>query len=176
MKKIVLINGLISGLIVSAVMAVGAAVYQANPDFKYTQIIGFSSMLLAFSLIYMGIRKFRNDINGGTLQFGKGFMIGFYIALIASTMYVLTWTFEFNFLFPDFMEKYAAGVIDQLKAKGASADKIEQQVIEMNKYKELYKNPVYFALLTYLEILPGGIVIALISALILKKKAPANIA
>ncbi len=172
MKRIVLINGLISGAIVCTVMAIGAAMYQSNPDFKYSQTIGFASMLLAFSLIYFGIRKYRNEVNGGSVTFGRGFLIGLYIALIASSMYVITWAFEYNFLFPDFIEKYAAGVIDQLKAKGASQMKIDAQIKEMDSYRVMYKNPVYFSLLTYMEILPGGIIIALICAMILKKNAP----
>ncbi|WP_309640972.1 hypothetical protein [Flavobacterium sp.] len=40
----------------------------------------------------------------------------------------------------------------------------------MAMYKEWYKNPLLVILMTYAEIFPIGLLIALISALILKKK------
>ena len=52
----------------------------------------------------------------------------------------------------------------------ASPDEVAQVTEEMNSFKEMYKSPIMVILLTYMEILPLGIVFSLISALILKKK------
>ena len=98
------------------------------------------------------------------------FLIGLYIVPIASTMYVAVWAVEYKYLYPDFMEKYSARMVTELKASGVAQAKMDAKLKEMAMYKDMYKNPFYFTLLTYAEILPVGLVVSLISALILKKK------
>jgi hypothetical protein len=97
--------------------------------------------------------------------------MGFMISLIASTMYVLTWAVEFHYFMPDFIDKYSAMQIKQLhesKLAGAALDEAVKGV-EMANYN--YKHsPFYFAMYTYMEILPVGIIITLISSLILKRR------
>ncbi len=170
MKKNVLVFGCISGVIVSTFMAVSMATLKNNPGFEHSMLIGYASMLIAFSFIFVGIKNFRDKYNDGLITFGKAFTIGLLISLIASTFYVVVWAFEFHFFMPDFMDMYANSMVNELKNSGASQAAIDAQVAEMAKYKEMYKNPVFFALLTYMEILPVGIIVALIAALILKKK------
>lgn len=41
----------------------------------------------------------------------------------------------------------------------------------MAEFKELHKNPLFVIFISYAEVLPSATVIALISALILKRKA-----
>lgn len=170
MKKNVLVFGLISGSIVSAFMAVSAMMMSDNPNFEGSMVLGYASMLIAFSFIFVGIKNFRDKYNNGVIKFGKAFLIGLYIALIGSTMYVVTWLIEYNFFIPDFMDRYAEHVIKHAKESGATVAEIDKQMAEMAGYKEMYKNPVFVILLTYMEVLPIGILVSVISALILKKK------
>ena len=128
-------------------------------------------MIVAFSFIYVGIKNFRDKQNEGIISFGKGFMLGFFMSLLASTMYVLTWAVEFHFFMPDFMDKYSVIQIEQLKATGISGSKLEEGIKKIEELNYSYKNnPFVFASYTYMEILPVGIVISLISAFILKRK------
>ena len=69
-----------------------------------------------------------------------------------------------------FMEKYTESVINKMKEKGASADKIEQEIKKMDDMMKMYRNTVFRFGITILEILPVGIVITLISAALLRKK------
>jgi hypothetical protein len=172
MKKNVLIFGLLSGLIITAMM-VYSTVRISNNDFKGNMILGYATMLVAFSFIFVGIRNFRDKFNGGVVSFGKAFQLGLYITLIASTIYVLVWLVEYYFFVPDFIEKYTACSMRDAKASGASEAELTKQAAFLANYAEMYKNPLFVVLATYLEVLPIGLVISLISALILKKKTPA---
>ncbi len=133
-------------------------------------LAGYAAMILSFSLVFVGVKNFRDKQNDGIISFGKAFKIGFLIALIASTMYVIAWMIDYYFFIPDFMDKFCSQAIASSKASGASQAEINAQTAEMDTYKEMYKNPFGVILLTYMEILPVGLVVSLISALILKKK------
>lgn len=172
MKKVVLVYGIIAGLIVAGMMAFSTGYYCAKGDFEGGMIYGYSAMIIAFSMIFVGTKSFRDKYNGGTIAFGKAFKIGFLITLIASTIYVLGWLVNYYFFIPDFMDKYAAAMLNKAKASGISADELAKKTADMAQMKEWYKNPLFVILMTYVEILPIGLVVALISALILKRTRP----
>ncbi|MBC7889192.1 MAG: DUF4199 domain-containing protein [Ferruginibacter sp.] len=171
MKKTILICGLIAGLISTSLfiglMILGKA---GDIDFNNGMLYGYTLMILAFSLIFVGTKITRDKHNGGEISFGKAFRVGLYITLIASTMYVIVWLIDYYFFIPDFAEKYSAHVLEKLKASGAGQAEIAKQSAAMAKFGEMYKNPFFNALLTYSEILPVGLAVSLISALLLKKK------
>ena len=173
MKKNIIIYGLIAGSIVSAIMLFTTNYLshcQGNLDYDTSMLIGYASMLLAFSLVFVGIRNYRDKYNDGVISFGKAFKTGILIVLIASTMYVIAWLIEYFFFMPDFIEKYSAVTLDRLKASGASPSEIAEQTKQMADFARMYKNPFFNAMMTYLEILPVGVIVTLISALILKRK------
>ena len=174
MKKVVLVYGIIAGLIVAGMMAFSTGYYCTKGDFEGGMIYGYSAMIIAFSMIFVGTKSYRDKYNGGTIQFGKAFRVGFLITLIASTIYVVGWLINYYCFIPDFMDKYAAAMIAKAKASGTSAEELAKKTAEMAQMKEWYKNPLFVILMTYVEILPVGLVVALISALVLKRAKPAG--
>ena len=164
MNKIVLKNGLFGSSIVTALLLSVTFYMKANPEKEVSMFLGFAGMLLAFIFVVLGIKQQR-DTNNGFISLGKAFLTGFWITLIISTIYVIVWLIIFYNFFPNFAEHYT----DMAIAK-ASPDEVAQVTEEMNSFKEMYKSPIMVILLTYMEILPLGIVFSLISALILKKK------
>ncbi len=176
MKRNILVFGAISGVIISTFMGISMAIACGSTDADggtTSMIIGFSAMAIAFSFIFVGIKNYRDKQNGGAITFGKGFIMGFMISLIASTLYVITWGVEFHFFMPDFMDKYSAMQVKQLQESGMSGAALEEAIKSIESTNDSYKhNPFFFAMFTYMEILPVGILITLISALILRKKAP----
>jgi len=171
MKKIVIVNGLIAGVIVATMFFITMGLYHKNGNFDGGMWVGYASMLLAFSLIFVGIKNYRDKYNAGVISFGKAFKIGLLITLIASTVYVVGWLIDYYCFIPDFAEKYAASMLDKLKASGAAAAEIAAKSKEMDSFITMYKNPVMVVLFTYIEILPVGLLISLIASLILKRKA-----
>lgn len=162
---------MISGLIITAVMVYSTAMCYAQQDFEGGVLRGYASMILAFSLIFIGIKNFRDKHNNGVISFGKAFKTGLLIALVGSSMYVAAWLVEYYFFFPDFMDTYSEHMLNQARVEGATQMELDQQVSEMAMYKDMYQNPLFVILLTYAEVLPIGVLIALVSALILKRKA-----
>jgi amino acid transporter len=175
MKRTVLVFGLIAGIIVTAIMVISMARCYSNPNFESSMVLGYASMLLAFSFIYVGVKNYRDKYNEGIISFGKAFKVGFLICLVASTVYVLVWLIDYYLFIPDFMDKYTAHTLLEAKKSGASATELASKTEEMNKYKEMYKNPIWIILLTYMEIIPIGLVVSLISAMILKRKSNDNL-
>jgi hypothetical protein len=171
MKRTVIVFGIISGLIVSGLMVFNTIGCYNNPNMDHSMWLGYLSMIIAFAFIFVGIKSYRDKQNNGSVTFGKAFLIGLYIALIGSTFYVVTWLFEYYLYMPDFMEKYTMYALKDAREHGASAKELAEKTAEMAKYTEMYKSPVFVVLFTYLEILPVGLLVALISALILKRKS-----
>ena len=134
MQKNIFIHGLIAGIVVSVLMLSSVNFLshcEGNVDYNTSMIIGYASMLLAFSLVFVGIRNYRDKYNEGVISFGKAVKTGLMIVLIASTIYVVAWLIDFYFFIPDFMDKYSAHMIDELKRSGASQLEIDKQTKEM---------------------------------------------
>ena len=175
MKKVVLVYGIIAGLIVTGMMAFSTGYFCAKGDFEGGMIYGYSAMIISFSMIFVGVRSFRDKHNGGTINFGKAFKIGLFISLIASTIYVISWLINYYCFMPDFMDKYAAVMVAKAQASGIKADQLAKKTADIAQMKEWYKNPVFVILMTYVEIIPVALVVTLISALILKRTKPKQI-
>jgi len=164
MNNIIVKNGLLGSSIVSALLISITMYMKSNPEKEVSMMIGFAGMLLAFIFVALGIKQQRNASNG-FISFGKAFLTGFWITLIISTIYVLVWLVILYNFFPNFAEHYTDMAIQK-----ANPEEVVKVTEEMNSFKEMYKNPIWVILFTYMEILPLGIVFSLVSALILKKK------
>ena len=171
MKRNILVFGSISGIIVGTLMALSLFWANQGHDIKEGMLLGYASMVIALSLIYVGVRNFRDKYKEGVISFAKAMKLALGITLIASTIYVAVWLIEFYVFIPDFMDKYTASHIQQVKSSGLSLPALQKQVADMESMRDAYDhNPLMVILFTYLEIVPVGLIISLISALLLKRK------
>ena len=170
MKRNVIIFGLILGTILAGNMVYMAGLVYNKPDFKSNEIVGYAAMIVIFSLIFFGIRNYRNREHNGVISLGKAFKAGALMALIGATMYVVTWLFYYYLFIPDFMDKYTSCVLNDASRNGATASELTAKTEEMSRFKEMYKSPFFVVLITYTEVLPVGLAVAFISSLILKRK------
>ncbi len=169
MKKTVWTFGLISGAIAALMMLVTIPFHE-QIGFDRAMIVGYTTMVLAGLLIYFGIRSYRDNVNGGTVSFGRALTIGLLITAVSAACYTATWEVVKDKLAPDYLEKYQAHELEKARSGGASQAELDKQIAEAQKFSEMYKNPFINSALTFLEPLPVGLVIALISAAILKRK------
>jgi hypothetical protein len=172
MRKTVLTFGLISGVIISIMMLVTVPFHDAI-GFDRAEVIGYTTMILSFLLIFFGIRSYRDNVAGGSVGFGRAFAVGALIAVVASICYVATWEVIYFKFAPDFLAKYQAHMIGKARAKGESQTAIDKKVADMQKFAERYKNPAFNAAITFIEPLPVGLIIALVSAGILRRRKSA---
>ena len=170
MKKNVLVCGVIGGLITTVMFIITTAITLKGGTVEHGAIYGYTSMILAFSPIFVGVKNVRDGYDSGVISFAKAFKIGLYITLIASSIYVISWLFDYYFFLTGFAEQYSAHVLEKLRASGASAAEIAKKTAEMADFTKMYKNPFFNAMITYTEILPVGLIVSLISALVLKRK------
>ena len=170
MKRTILVFGLISGAISSAMM-LGTAPFHDRIGFERAgYIVGYTTIVLSFLLVYFGVKSYRDNVGGGQITFGKAFLVGLGITLISCVCYVVTWEALYFTVFHDFADKYAAYVLTKAKAAGATEAVLQQKAQEMAQFKQMYQNPLFNFLMTFIEPFPVGLVITLISAAILRRK------
>jgi len=173
MKKTVLTYGLIAGLIISVLMD-SSLLLAHKIGSGHSMVLGYTMMVASFMLIYFGIRSYRDNTLGGEISFGRGFACGILIALITTVCYVATWeVLYFNFM-PHFMDSYWAAQIHKVQAQGLDAATTAAQVAAIEHSEQLYQNPFVNMAYTFMEPLPVGLIITLISAGILRRKGPAE--
>jgi hypothetical protein len=169
MKRTVLTFGLISGA-VSSLMMLSTIPFVDRIGFDRGEILGYTTIVLSFLLVFFGVRSYREQAAGGTLTFSKGFTVGLLITLISCVCYVVTWEIIYFKFMPDFAEKYARYAIEHVRASGASQQVIDATAREMQGFKQMYDNPLMNAAMTFVEPFPVGLAITVISALVLRRK------
>ena len=169
MKKTVWTFGLIAGAILSAMMVLNH-IFMDEIGFDRAEIIGYTTMVVAFLLVFFGIRSYRDNVAGGSVSFGRALAVGSLIVLVASVFYVATWeviAFKFD---PDFVARYQAHAIEEARASGGSPQAVQQQVEQIQRMSEMLQNPAINAAVAFIEPLPVGLVMVLISAGILSRR------
>jgi len=170
-KKIVLTFGLISGLMISVLMG-GSLVLADRIGSGHSMALGYTIMVASFLLIYFGVRSYRDNVLGGKISFGRALGCGMLIALITTVCYVAMWeVLYFNFM-PHFMDGYFAAQIHKVQASGLDPAAVAAQVAAIQRSQQLYQNPLVNMAYTFMEPLPVGLVVALISAAMLRRRAP----
>ncbi len=173
MKKTVLTFGLISGVMISVLMD-GSLLLSSKIGPGHSMALGYTIMVASFMLVYFGIRSYRDNTLGGQISFGRAFSCGILITLITTVCYVATWeVLYFNFI-PHFMDSYFAAQIHKVQSLGLDAATTAARVAAIERSQQLYQNPIINAAYTFIEPLPVGLVITLISAAVLRRKAPAE--
>jgi hypothetical protein len=169
-----LVYGTISGTIVIAVIVAGLAF--DLPNHFQSMWFGYLVMLTALSLVFVGVKRFRDVECGGVVGFSKAFAVGLGIAAVAGLVYVAGWEAYLAASGRDFMTDYAAATLADMRAAGATAAELTSVEADMAWAIEAYRHPPQRMAITFTEIFPVGVLMALVSALTLRnpRVLPAN--
>lgn len=170
MKRNVLIFGSILGTILAAHMVYMVNQVYHNPDMHTNNTLGYIIMVGVFSLAFFGIKNHRDRNLNGVISLGKAFKTGALIVLLGSTFYVVVWLFYYYLAAPDFLDKYIEHVMIEASRNGATEAELAAKTAEMEQFEEMYQGQFMVTLITYMEVLPVGLIVAFVSSLILKKK------
>ncbi len=174
MKNTIIKYGLISGALSAGGILIITLIFKSygfdKVGFENSAYIGYSLMILSMAVIFFGIKAYRDNENDGQVSFKNGLLIGLGIALISCICYSLMWMVVYYNFMPNFMDDYADFSIKKLKESGASEMELAKNQAQLQEYKDIYKTPLGIFGVTLMEPLPVGILGALVSAFILKKK------
>lgn len=168
MARIALIYGSIAGAIVIATMILGLSL---QPDGALSSpVFGYLVMLVALTLIFIGVKKHRDEDLDGVIKFARAFLTGLAIAAVAGVVYVVIWEIYLAATDQAFIKEYAASLIEAKRAEGVSGAELDSFVARMETMKTNYANPLFRVPMTFVEIFPVGLVVALVSAALLRNE------
>ena len=175
MKRVILPYGALAGVIVIGTMIIGLSI-AGESHAAGAQWLGYLVMIVALSLIFLGIKRYRDHELGGVIRFRTAVLLGLGITLVASVIYVAVWEVYLSMTDYAFMNDYAQSMIEAKEAEGVAGAALQAEIESMDKLKEQYANPMFRLPMTFLEIFPVGLLITLVSAGLLRNSSllPAN--
>jgi hypothetical protein len=173
MFKTIILYGGIAGLLLAVFLwVIFTLCYKEQVSFDHTTTIGYAGMLIAFSMIYFGIRSYRDNHGGGSVTFWKAVQIGLMITLVASVIHFAGYQ-AYNVWNPDFREFYYQKFREQMVSKlekTASQEAIDEIKSQVRMVQTISEDPLYTLAFSVITLLPAGLIVTLVSAFSLRDK------
>ncbi|HEX4038254.1 MAG TPA: DUF4199 domain-containing protein [Acidobacteriaceae bacterium] len=169
MKKDVWKYGLLSGMVLAILLAVTVP-FENHTSARWGMVVGYTTMVLSFLIVFVGVRHYRDFECGGFITFGRALAAGVLMMLISCVCYVVMWEALTATVERDFGHQYAAALVKRAQNSGLRGEALEAKMAEIRKFEANCSNPLYRASMTLLEPLPVGIVMALVTAGILRRR------
>lgn len=169
MPRSIFLNGILAGLIVGLPMILLAVTLGENaPSGAIGMAIGYATMLVALSVVFIAVKRRRDVVNGGVIRFLPAFLMGLGISAVAGVIYVLAWEVSLAVTGMDFGAMYAEHMIEAARARGGTEADIEAARVKAEEFAAMYANPLVRMPITFTEIFPVGLIVSLISAGLLR--------
>jgi len=165
--KYALIYGTLSGLVIIATMMAGLLLTDGEGFFSSIWF-GYLVMIVALSFIFVGVKRYRDVERGGIIKFLPAFALGLGIAVVAALAYVIVWESYLAATDYVFMDDYVARIRAAREAAGVPADAVAKEMAGYETMRVQYRNPLIRIPMTFLEIFPVGLLVALVSAALLR--------
>jgi hypothetical protein len=164
-KKIILRNGILAGLIVGIPMILYMTSIPAHGEMNLGMLVTYVLMLLALGMVFVGIRQYRDRVLGGVIAFVPALAVGLGISAVAGILYAIAWEITLPLMKFDFIKFYSDSIIEQARAQGSS---VEAAAARAAEFTRTYANPLIRVPFTFLDIFPVGILVSLVSAALLR--------
>jgi hypothetical protein len=89
--RTILIYGIVGGIIVALPMALTMRTTAAESIPDNAALYGYLFMLLAFTMVFVGIKRYRDKALGGVIGFVPALGVGLGISAVASLFWVVGW-------------------------------------------------------------------------------------
>jgi len=156
------IGGAIAISIISAILALDLSNHTSSVWF------GYLVMLASLSLIFVGMKRYRDVECGGVIRFWRALGLGVAMAAVAGLIYALGWEVFVAASGYDFISDYSRAMVEGMRAEGATQAAIDAKVAELGQMATMYNNPPIRIAMIFVEIFPVGLLVALVSAALLR--------
>lgn len=168
MLRTILTYGVLAGLIVAIPMFALLATDQDHDSWASSQFTGYALMILALSMIFIGVKSYRDKAKGGVIKFLPAFLLGLGISAVAGLVYVVGWEITLFLTDYTFAADYTASALRAAEAKGMSPADLEAMRAEYAAFERQYADPLFRLPMTFIEIFPVGLILSLITAALLR--------
>lgn len=165
--RIALIFGTLGGL-ASILPTQLAMSFSASRHLLGSELFGYLVMLIALSLIFVGIKRYRDQTLGGVIGFPRALLLGLLISAVSSIIYVLAWELYLYRTDYAFIDQYVSHVIESHRQAGMSEQALAAEMAELETLKANYARPLFRMFITFTEIFPVGVVVSLVAAGLLR--------
>lgn len=174
MLQYVIRYGVIAGLVVGIPMIWFMVSMPPDAHGLFSMVQTYLVMLVALSMVFVGIKQYRDKALGGIIHFAPALGLGLAISAVAGIFYAAAWEISQVFMKFDFAQFYAKTMVDNVRDAGGSPEAVAQATQRANEFLEQYSNPFFRVPMTFLEIFPVGVLVSLISAAVLRRPAAAR--
>jgi hypothetical protein len=168
MLRYILIYGVIAGAVVGLPLSILTLSMGDRAMMHYGMLVGYLTMLIALSAVFLAIKRHRDVDLGGVIRFWPALALGLGVSVVAGVVYVVAWEASCAIAHADFAGAYARAMIAEQQAKGLSGAALERFRAEMEQFKVQYADPLYRWPMTFAEIFPVGVIVSLVSAGLLR--------
>lgn len=168
MTRYIIRFGVLAGLIVAIPMAWIMITLPPDAGAPPSMLGTYLIILVALSMVFVGIKQYRDQVLGGVIHFMPALGLGLAISAVAGIFYAVAWEISQVFMSFDFADFYSKSMVENVRAAGATPEVVAQAEKRAADFLALYSNPFFRVPMTFLEIFPVGVLVSLISAGLLR--------
>lgn len=165
--RLVLTFGSLAGVAVSLPMLIAMS-FSGSEHLFASEAFGYLIMLIALSLIFVGVKRYRDEALGGVIRFPRALLLGLMISAVAAVIYVAAWELYLYRTDYAFIDEYVGQLIESRRQAGLSEQMLAAEIAELETMKANYSNRLFRLFITFTEIFPVGLLVSLVAAALLR--------